>query len=160
LPRAFPDIREVVTKLGYPESVNALLRDCARYGLTDEEEVALHDTAVSPATFLAAYLASEQADRCLGVSRMTPYSSWQVQITGTREGRDLIVRYQVALPGGAADTALPLVIAGEILAAGNVTQLGICAPEALDPMPFLTALSSTGARIRVIQEEEPSRFGS
>jgi saccharopine dehydrogenase (NAD+, L-lysine-forming) len=160
LPRSFPDIREVVTKLGYPESVNTLLRDCARYGLTAEEGILLYGTAVSPATFLAAYLASEQADQYFGFSTMTPYSSRQVQITGIRDGRDLTLRYQVALPGGAGDTALPLVIAGELLAEGGITEPGVCAPEALDPAPFLTGLASIGAHIRVIREEEPANFGS
>jgi saccharopine dehydrogenase (NAD+, L-lysine-forming) len=156
LPRHLPGVREVVTKLGYPDAINRLLRDLSQYGLTSEESVALGDIQVAPRVFLAAYLASPQADRRFGLSALTPYSAPQVTLTGTRDGREVTLRYQLAMSGGPPETALPLVIAGEMLAAGQIAASGLLAPEALDPLPFLQALPSLGVKARLIREEASS----
>jgi lysine 6-dehydrogenase len=144
LPRYVPGVREVVTKLGYPESMNQLLRDLVRYGLTSDTPVAVGDVSLTPAEFLAAYLASAQADQVCGFSRQTPYSARQVRLRGRRAGQHVTLCYQLALPGGAAETALPLVLAGELLAAGSVPAKGLLAPEALEPLPFLRAVGYGG----------------
>ena len=73
---------------------------------------------------------------------------------GTYQGRPVTLRYQLATRGGPPETALPLAIAGEMLAAGTVTTRGLLAPEALDPLPFLRALASLGVRTRISREEE------
>jgi hypothetical protein len=64
------------------------------------------------------------------------------------------LRYQLATHGGPPETALPLVIAGELLATGAITSRGLLAPEALDPLPCLQALPSLGVCTRMIREEE------
>jgi hypothetical protein len=65
--------------------------------------------------------------------------------------------YQLALPGGPPETALPLVIAAEMLADDAIQERGVLAPEALDPLPFLRALPSLGAvQTRVVREEATS----
>jgi saccharopine dehydrogenase-like NADP-dependent oxidoreductase len=156
LPRHLPGVREVVTKLGYPDVVNRLLRDLSQYGLTSEEAVAWGDIQVAPRAFLAAYLASPQADRRFGFSTLTPYSARQVTLTGRRDGREVTQRYQLAMSGGPPETALPLVIAGKMLAAGQIAASGLLAPEALDPLPFLQALPSLGVKARLIREEASS----
>jgi saccharopine dehydrogenase (NAD+, L-lysine-forming) len=157
LPRSWPSLREVVTKLGYPETMNQLLRDVGRYGLASQEPVILGDTQSTPAAFLAAYLASAQAERCFGFGALTPYSARQVRVSGIRAGREVTIRYQLALPGGPPETALPLVIAAEMLADNAIQERGVLAPEALDPLPFLHALPSLGAvQTRVVREETSS----
>lgn len=160
LPRYLPGVQEVVTKLGYPEAMNQLLRDLARYGLTSTVPVAVGNLDLAPAAFLAAYLASPQADGVYGFSRQTPYSARQVRLCGTRDGRRVSLCYQLALQGGAAETALPLVVAGELLATGAVPVRGLLAPEALEPLPFLQALVGLGAQIRCIREEELPEFAA
>ncbi len=87
-------------------------------------------------------------------STLTPYSLRQVCLHGTYQGRPVTLRYQLATRGGPPETALPLAIAGEMLASGTVTMRGLLAPEALDPLPFLRALASLGVRTRISREEE------
>ncbi len=153
LPRFFPSLQEVVMKMGHPEPFNQLYSDLARYGLTSEEPVRCGSVDVSPAAFMAAYLGSPQADEAFGFSQLTPYSLRQIRLTGHRDNRSLVLCYQFAMPGGARETALPLVICGEMLAQGSVRP-GLLAPEALDPTPFLRELPSLGIRSRLIREEE------
>ena len=90
-----------------------------------------------------------------GFSNLKPYSVRQIRIAGQRDGRPLNLRYQVAMKGGPIETALPLVIAGELLADGLISP-GLLPPEALDPAPFLRAFPELGARSWLIREEEPS----
>ena len=157
LPRFFPSLQEVVMKMGHPELFNQLYADLARYGLTSDEPVRCGDVEVSPASFMAAYLGSAQADAALGFSKLTPYSVRQIRLTGERDNRPLVLCYQFAMPGGARETALPLVICGEMLARGRISP-GLLAPEALDPAPFLRELPSLGVRSRLIREEELTTF--
>ena len=103
---------------------------------------------------MATYLASPQADQRFGFSALTPYSLRQVCLHGTQQGHPVTLRYQLATRGGPPETALPLVIAGEMLASGTVTDRGLLTPEALDPRPFLRALPSLGVRTRISREEE------
>lgn len=153
LPRFLPNLEEVVMKMGHPEPFIQLYRDLARYGLTSHEPVQCGHVEVSPAAFMAAYLGSPQADAVFGFSQLTPYSLRQIRLTGQRDNRPLMLCYQFAMPGGARETALPLVICGEMLAQGRISP-GLLAPEALDPAPFLQALPSLGVRSRLIREEE------
>ncbi len=153
LPRFIPGLEEVVMKMGHPEPFNRLYRDLARYGLTSNEPVRFGDIDVSPAAFVAAYLGSQQADEALGFSQLTPYSVRQIRLTGQRDNRPLVLCYQFGMPGGPRETALPLVVCGEMLAQGKI-QPGLLAPEALDPEPFLRELSTLGIRSRLIREEE------
>ncbi len=153
LPRFIPTLQEVVMKMGHPEPFNQLYADLARYGLTSREPVRCGDVEISPAAFMAAYLGSEQADEALGFSQLTPYSLRQIRLTGYRDQRPLGLCYQFAMPGGPRETALPLVICGELLAQGSIRP-GLLAPEALDPTPFLQALPALGIRSRLIREEE------
>lgn len=157
LPRFFPSLQEVVMKMGHPEPFNQLYRDLARYGLTSDEPVRCGHVEVSPATFMAAYLGSPQADTVFGFSQLTPYSIRQIRLIGQRDNRPLVLCYQFAMPGGPRETALPLVICGEMLAQGSISP-GLLAPEALDPTPFLRALPSLGVRSRLIREEELTTF--
>jgi len=154
LPRFFPGIQEVVFKLGHPEYVNQLYRDLIRYGLTSETPVDCGVGEMSPADYVAAYLSTDQADQVFGFSKLKPYSVRQIRIAGQRDGRPLNLRYQVAMKGGPIETALPLVIAGELLADGFIPP-GLFPPEALDPAPFLRAFPELGARSWLIREEEP-----
>jgi saccharopine dehydrogenase-like NADP-dependent oxidoreductase len=154
LPRHFPGVQEVVTKLGYPDATNQLIRQLVQSGLASQEVISLGTGQIAPRHFIAAYLASPQADERFGFSSLTPYSLRQVGLHGTYQGRPVTLRYQLATRGGPPETALPLVIAGEMLASGTVTTRGLLAPEALDPLPFLRALPSLGARTRIIREEE------
>jgi len=158
LPRYLPGVREVVTKLGYPDPMNQLLRDLIRYGLSSEVPVQVGEIQLAPSEFTAAYLASPQADQVFGFRQQAPYSARQIRLSGRQAGQPVTLCYQLALPGGAAETALPLVIAGELLANGAVPATGLLAPEALDPVPFLHALSALGVRIRCIREEVLSGF--
>ncbi|ETW94335.1 MAG: hypothetical protein ETSY1_35335 [Candidatus Entotheonella factor] len=153
LPRFLPSLEEVVMKMGHPEPINQLYRDLARYGLTSDEPVRCGGVEVSPAAFMAAYLGSAQADEVFGFSQLTPYSIRQIRLTGQLDNRPLVLCYQFAMPGGPRETALPLVICGEMLAQGSIHP-GLLAPEALDPAPFLRELPSLGVRSRLIREEE------
>ncbi len=157
LPRFFPSLQEVVMKMGHPEPINQLYRDLVRYGLTSHEPVRCGRFEVSPADFIATYLGSPQADEVFGFSQLTPYSIRQIRLTGFRDNRPLVLCYQFAMPGGPRETALPLVICGEMLAQGIISP-GLLAPEALDPAPFLQALPSLGVRSRLIREEELETF--
>jgi saccharopine dehydrogenase-like NADP-dependent oxidoreductase len=154
LPRHFVGVQEVVTKLGYPDATNQLIRHLVQSGLASQEAVSLGTAQITPRDFIAAYLASPQADQRFGFSSLTPYSLRQVCLHGTYQGRPVTLRYQLATRGGPPETALPLVIAGEMLASGTVTTRGLLAPEALDPLPFLRVLPSLGGRTRIIREEE------
>ena len=153
LPRQFPELRDVVMKLGYPERTNALLRDLVAYGLTSAQPITTAHGAIAPAELVAAYLATEQADRVLGFSALTPYSARQIRVTGILQGVPTRVTYQLAFVGGAAETALPLVVAAEQIRDGHVPP-GVHAPEALDPSPFLNELRSRGVKSRVIMEQD------
>ena len=157
LPRFFPSLQEVVMKMGHPEPFKQLYFDLARYGLTSDQPVKCGSVEVSPAAFMAAYLGSEQADEVFGFNQLTPYSIRQIRLTGQRDNRPLVLCYQFGMTGGPRETALPLVICGEMLAQGSVSP-GLLAPEALDPEPFLRALPSLGVRSRLIREEELTTF--
>jgi saccharopine dehydrogenase-like NADP-dependent oxidoreductase len=154
LPRHFPEVQEVVTKLGYPDATNQLIQHLVQSGLASQEALPLATGQLTPRDFMAAYLASPHADERFGFSRLTPYSMRQVCLHGTYQGRPVTLRYQLATRGGPPETALPLVIAGEMLASGAITASGLLVPEALDPLPFLRALPSLGVRTRIIREEE------
>jgi saccharopine dehydrogenase (NAD+, L-lysine-forming) len=154
LPRHFAGVQEVVTKLGYPDATNQLIRHLVQSGLASQDVISLGAVQITPRDFIAAYLASPQADQRFGFSALTPYSLRQVCLHGTHHGHPVTLRYQLATRGGPPETALPLVIAGEMLATGAVTTRGLLAPESLDPLPFLRALPSLGVRTRIIREEE------
>lgn len=153
LPRRFPELREVVMKLGYSDKVNALLGDLVAYGLTSTTPIEVAGVELSPAELVATHLASPEAERALGFGAMTPYSARQIRVTGISQQVPTRVTYQLAFVGGAAETALPLVIAAEQIRTGQVPP-GVHAPESLDPAPFLSELRSRGVKARTIVERD------
>jgi saccharopine dehydrogenase (NAD+, L-lysine-forming) len=153
LARSVPGVREVVTKVGYPAFMNRLIHDLVSYGLSSEEPLSVGQARVTPAEVIASYLASEAADRVFGFSALQPYSVRQIRVTGTLGGRAVTLTYQLAFRGGPLETALPLAVAGELLAAGRVTARGILAPESVDPAPFLAELRALGVKMRVVRDE-------
>ena len=152
LARTVPGVQEVVTKLGYPDFMNHLLRDLVSYGLASEEPLEVAGARIAPAHVMARYLSTDAADRALGFSALQPYSVRQIRVAGSRGGREITLTYQLAFRGGPIETALPLAIAGELLATGGVAARGILGPECLDPAPFLAELQTLGARVRVVRD--------
>ena len=73
LPRFFPGIQEVVFKLGHPEEVNQLYRDLCKYGLTSDLSISCEKNEISPANFIASYLASDHADLASSASASTTF---------------------------------------------------------------------------------------
>lgn len=157
LARFVPGVQEVITKIGYPERMNRLIGDLVNYGLASEELLDVAGARVAPAHLVARYLATEEADRRLQFSTLRAYSVRQIRVKGTLDDapaqREHTLTYQLAFRGGAVETALPLVIAAELLAEGRVAGTGIMAPEALDPEPFLAELRALGVKMRMIRDE-------
>ena len=154
LPRRFPTLKEVTMKIGYPDFMNELIEKLVAWGMSSTEKINVGDHSIAPRDMVAAYLASATADRAFGFSAMRreSFSVRQIRLVGTRAGRDVATTYQACFVGGPRETALPLVIAAELLSAGKIQQRGILAPEDLDPQPFIEELIAAGVRTRVIED--------
>ncbi len=95
LPRHFPGVQDVVTKLGYPDATNQLIRHLVQSGLASQEVISLGTGQITPRDFIAAYLASPQADSTfrLSIWGVDEEASYSASHHGTRsfdlQGRHL-----------------------------------------------------------------------
>jgi len=145
-------LRECFFKINYEPQLVNLVRDLAHAGFTSTEPLAVNGTRVSPRTVLLA-LMQKQAPK------KTPLDveALRVVVSGKRDG----VRKATALEmwaehstrpqfsAVARDTGFPAAIAAVMVGRGEISGVGVQAPEnVVPPGPFFRELKQRGFRFR------------
>jgi saccharopine dehydrogenase (NAD+, L-lysine-forming) len=144
IPRYIKGVKRVVIKGALiPGWVDQLIKEQKDTGFLSKEPMDVKGTPVTPYDLTLKLWEKIPEDRDRG-----PQSSGlKVIVKGERDGKQ--VTYTADMAGRMAPgTGLPASIAALMLAAGDVTEKGVVAPEGcIDPGKFLTALLQRGARI-------------
>src|SRR5229473_2317273 len=129
----------------HPEIMKAM-RVFLDYGLTSEEAFAVDGTVMSPRTFLRAHLLHRPPALDSPVAFFL-----RVDVTGERDQKSKAISYRSAHPtdwglaGTARMTGVPMSIALQALARGEVARAGVMGPEAaFTPEPFFRRLAERG----------------
>jgi lysine 6-dehydrogenase len=129
----------------HPEIMKAM-RVFLDYGLTSEETFPVDGTALSPRTFLRAHLLHRPPALDAPVAFFL-----RVDVTGERNKEPRAISYRSAHPtdwglaGTARMTGVPLSIALQALARGEVTRTGVLGPEAaFSPESIFAQLRARG----------------
>jgi saccharopine dehydrogenase-like NADP-dependent oxidoreductase len=118
-------------------------------GLTSNEPIDFRGEKISPREFLLRIAPPPDAEA-------KDVAGVIVEITGEKDGEKARCIYSVVLPyhekyGTSALaylTGVPLSIAGQMLAKGKISDLGVLPPEAaVKPKPFFAELSKRGIKI-------------
>ncbi len=132
----------------HPEIMKAM-RVFLDYGLTSEDAFPVDGTVLSPRTFLRAHLLHRPPALDSPVAFFL-----RVDVTGERDQKSKAISYRSAHPtdwglaGTARMTGVPLSIALQGLARGEVARAGVMGPEAaFAPEPFFRRLAERGVTI-------------
>lgn len=132
----------------HPEIMKAM-RVFLDYGLTSEEAFSVDGTALSPRTFLRAHLLHRPPALDGPVAFFL-----RVDVTGERDQRAKVIVYRSAHPtdwglaGTARMTGVPISIALQALARGEVACAGVLGPEAaFSPEPVFAQLRARGVTV-------------
>ena len=140
----------------WPPEIMRALRVFADLGLTGDQETQINDEAISARRFVRAHILEHAAD-------FGGDGEWafflNVQVLGQRDGSLVKLEYVSRHPpraewgtnATAKMTGIPLSIAAQKLAPGEVKRTGVIAPEAcFEPQPFFAELAKRGI---VIEEQ-------
>jgi saccharopine dehydrogenase-like NADP-dependent oxidoreductase len=159
LPRFFPGLQTVDMKAGFTlDTVNRVLHDVIRYGLTATEPLQVSAAHIIPADFTAAFLSSPTSDHLFQGEQPASHIARQVQAQGTKDGQACTLTMQVVMEASARVIAMPLAVAARLLVLGQAPRAGLLAPEALEPRPFLEVLERWGVRLYFRHETQTDRF--
>lgn len=162
LPRSFPDLRRVVVRGCFPPQVMEVMTALLHAGLLSRRPVRVGDVEVPSVDLVRELLASSPRSRENDV--------WAyglvVEVLGERRGRRVRCTYRNAHPsqeewGGRSayfkNVGIPLSIGAQLIASGEVKEVGVLAPEqALPTEPFFAELARRGIRVEEeIVEEGP-----
>jgi saccharopine dehydrogenase-like NADP-dependent oxidoreductase len=140
------------------DTVNRVLQDVIRYGLTATDPLQVGATHVIPADFTAAFLSSPTADRLFQGAPPATHIARQVQVKGTKNGQGCVMTMQAVMEADARVIAMPLAVAARLLVLGQVRRAGLLAPEAIQPRPFLEILERWGVRLHFRCETQTDHF--
>lgn len=154
LPASFrrKGVREVFFKINYEPQLVSLVRDLAQTGFTSTEPVAVNGTRVAPREVLLALLRKH-------ATRKTPkdVEALRVVVSGRANGRRKATAMEMwaghserpQLSAVARDTGFPAAIAAVMLGRGEISGVGVQAPEnVVPPEPFFRALKQRGFTFR------------
>jgi lysine 6-dehydrogenase len=154
LPASFQKkgVREVFFKINYDPQLVNLVRGLAQAGFTSSEPVAVNGTRVAPREVLLALL----RDRA---TKKTPLDveALRVVVAGRTNGRRRTAAMEMwaghserpQLSAVARDTGFPAAIAAVMLGRGEISGVGVQAPEnVVPPEPFFRELRKRGFTFR------------
>jgi len=145
-------IQEVFFKINYDPKLIEVTELLSRIGVLEQKSVAVGGQEVSPRALLEHLLkARPQSDK-------TPkdIETIRVMVQGSKDGRERTIsidatsRYtkSPSLSAVARDTGYPISVAAQMISAGEITAIGVHAPEtAIPPREFLARLHQRGIRI-------------
>jgi len=153
--------KRVTFKFGLGDEFINVLKTVEMLGLSNKKAITVKGVQVAPRDVVAACL----PDPATIGDKMTGKTCAGTWVTGTKDGkRREVYLYQVAdnevtmkVAGVQAvvwQTAIPPVIAMELLASGKWKGTGVLGAEAFDPVPFLDRMAAYGAPYG-IPEMEP-----
>jgi len=156
IPRYIKGVKNVIIKGGLiPLWVDELIKEQRDTGFLSKEPVSLDGMTVVPYDLTLKLWEKIPEGRDKGPQA----SGLKVIVKGRRDGKD--VTYTADMVGRMAPgTGIPASIAALMMAAGDVTQKGVVAPEGcIDPDRFLEAFLRRGAKIHQT-EKISSLFGN
>ncbi|MFH5801712.1 saccharopine dehydrogenase C-terminal domain-containing protein [Haladaptatus sp. CMAA 1911] len=158
LPFTFPGVETVDFRVAFSPELLSICDALVTLGLTSEEEIEFEGVTTTPRTFLDWYLGQQPTPEAV-----EEWKSFQVDVVGEVDGENAYRRYTTVvrsrldewnLGATAVWTGVPLGVAAELVARGDVLTTGAVPPEvAFDPNTILDALTE---REIVIEETHVS----
>jgi len=145
-------VRDVFFKINYPAGMVNLVRSLSDAGLTSHEPVAVNGHKVAPRELLLALLRERAPSK-----PAKDVEALRVVVGGRRRGAkrtsamEMWARYTTRpqFSAVARDTGFPAAIAAVMVGRGQISGVGVQAPEnAVPPEPFFAELKKRGFRFR------------
>jgi saccharopine dehydrogenase (NAD+, L-lysine-forming) len=133
LPRYIDGVQNVCCKgTFFPTAFREVLLQAEALGLLSDREVSVKGTAIAPMDFMASYIVSIGARMSAAITDIPSGGSVMVDVAGVSDGQPKTYRF-AGTSHMREGTATPAALGAEMLAAGEITRLGVNAPEGCIP---------------------------
>lgn len=148
IPHYIKGVKYVSAKYGHcPSSQwNEVFASFNNWGLFSSESIDVKGQKVVVKDFASAFIASSVHEDAIGVDNVHPYQvgGTQVKVIGKKQGKVATYIYRTGAYGNTVGICTQ---AAEMLLKGDIKLKGVLAPEALDPVPFITGALGRGTLI-------------
>lgn len=146
LPRFIKGVRTASCKGGYyPVAVTKFIHALVSYGLAGTEVIKIGDADGMLVDFCAALCSSKTVFDAMsaGVGKEGQWVALLVRVKGRKAGKPIMLSYHYC---SHKKTSTPFVVTlgARMLARGEIKTKGVIAPEALDPMLFISEFERIG----------------
>jgi saccharopine dehydrogenase (NAD+, L-lysine-forming) len=148
IPRYIQGVKYVEAKYGHSPSSqwNEVFTVFRNWGLFSSQPIDVKGQKVVPKNFATAFMASAVHEDAIGVDKVHPYQvgGTLIKVIGKKQGKVATYMYRTGAYGNTVGVCTQ---AAEMLLKGDLKLKGVLAPEALDPVPFITGALSRGTLI-------------